>query len=99
MEVRLLHAAILERHLAVQSAADSEDDPALDLRLHGVRVHDGAAVDCADDAAHAYLARTRHLDFGDLGQIAAPTTVEERDAAPEAGRQSLAPTGCPCREI
>src|ERR1700737_733278 len=34
MEVRLLHAPVLERHLAVQGAADSEDDAALDLRFH-----------------------------------------------------------------
>src|SRR5260370_29094856 len=29
VEVRLLHPAVLERHLAVQGAADSADDPAL----------------------------------------------------------------------
>src|SRR5229473_423295 len=44
MKVRLLHPAVLERHLAVQGAADSEDDSTLGLRFHRVRVHDSAAV-------------------------------------------------------
>src|SRR6266851_3909431 len=47
MEVGLLHPAVLERHFAVEGAADSEDDAALDLRFHGVRVHDDATVDGA----------------------------------------------------
>src|SRR5712691_1553409 len=38
MEVGLLHPAVLERHLAPQGAADPENDPALDLRFHRVRV-------------------------------------------------------------
>src|SRR5258708_13862307 len=47
MEVRLLHPAVPERHLAVEGAADAEDDPTLDLRLHGAGVHDCAALDPA----------------------------------------------------
>src|SRR5262252_828829 len=39
VEVRLFHAAVLERHFAPQGAADSEDDPAFDLRFDRVRVH------------------------------------------------------------
>src|SRR5438874_9009849 len=99
VEVRLLHPAVLDRHLTVQGAADSEDDAALDLRFHGVRVHDGAAVHRADDPVHAHLARLRHRHLGDLGQIAAPTAVEERDTAATAGRQRLAPTGRLRRDI
>src|SRR5499425_2156585 len=34
MEVGLLDPAVLERHAPPQGAADSEDDPALDLGLH-----------------------------------------------------------------
>src|SRR5262249_56212670 len=49
MEVGLLDPAVLERHAAPQGAADSEDDPALDLRLYRVRVYDRPAIDCADD--------------------------------------------------
>src|SRR5215831_4548549 len=45
MEVRLLDAAVLERHAAPQGAADSKDYSALDLGLHGVRVHDAPAID------------------------------------------------------
>src|SRR5262245_50099660 len=43
MEVGLLDPAVLERHAAPQGAADSEDYPALDLGLHGVRVQIGRA--------------------------------------------------------
>src|SRR5262249_6237599 len=57
MEVGLLDPAVLERHAAPQRAADSEDYPALDLGLHGVRVHDRPAIDCADDPVDADLAR------------------------------------------
>src|ERR1700687_4642399 len=92
VKVRLLHPAVLERDLAIEGAADSEDDSALDLRFHGLRVPHAAAVDCADDAVHAPLAGLRHLDLRDLRQVAVPTAVEERNAAGAAGRQRLAPT-------
>src|SRR5262245_60142201 len=60
MEVGLLDPAVLERHASPQGAADSEDYPALDLGLHGVRVDDRPAIDCADDPVDGGLARLRH---------------------------------------
>src|SRR5262245_20904134 len=60
MEVGLFDPAVLERHATPQGAADSEDYPALDLGLHGVRVHDRPAIDCADEPVDGGLARLRH---------------------------------------
>src|SRR5713226_4304363 len=86
VEVRLLHASVLERHLAVEGSADSEDDPTLDLRFHGVGVHNRAAVDRADHPVHAHFARLRHRYLGDLGDVGIPApAVHERDATPAAG--------------
>src|SRR6266516_5672938 len=48
VEIGLLDPAILECDLAPQRAADAEIDAALDLCLHGVRVHHGAAVERDD---------------------------------------------------
>src|SRR5215470_3306785 len=69
MEVGLLDPAVLERHAAPQSAANSEDYAALDLGLHRVRVHGRPAIDCADDPVD--LARLRYRDLGHLRQITA----------------------------
>src|SRR2546427_1245778 len=66
VEVGLLHPAVLQGHLAPQRAADSEDDPAFDLRFHDVRVHHGATIDRADDPVHAHLTRLRDGNLGDL---------------------------------
>src|SRR5262245_63994792 len=93
MEVGLLDPAVLERHAAPQGAADSEDYPALDLGLHGVRVHDRTAIDCADDPVDADLARLRHRDLGHLRQITAPFAEKHRDPAAPAFGQRLSPSG------
>src|SRR6516165_11778885 len=67
--------------------------PALDLGLHGVRVHDRPAIDCADDPVDADLARLRHRDLGHLRQITAPFAEKHRDAAAPAFGQRLSPSG------
>src|SRR5712692_3582633 len=85
VEVGLLDPPILERDLAPQRRADAEIDAALDLCLHDVGVDHGAAVDRADDSVYAHLACVRHLDFGDLRQIAAPLAVEQRHPAAARG--------------
>ena len=53
MVIRLHDAAILQGDLAMERRRNPEDDGALDLRLHRVRVDDDAAIDRADDAADA----------------------------------------------
>src|SRR5215469_585514 len=95
MEVGLLDPAVLERHAAPQSAADSEDYPALDLGLHSVRVHDSPAIDRADDPVDADLARLRHRNLGHLRQITAPLAEKHRDATAPAFGQRLSPSGRP----
>src|SRR5262245_5431570 len=81
VHVGLVDTAVLERHAAPEGAADSEDDPSLDLGLHRVGIHHRPAIDRADDSVHADLARLRHRNFGDLSEIAVPGAVEDRDPA------------------
>ena len=76
----LLDPAVLDRDFAPQGARDPEDDAALHLGLHDVRVHDGAAVHGAHHPPHTHVALLRYRDFGDLGDIAAEG-MQQRDPA------------------
>jgi hypothetical protein len=50
VEIGLLDTAALQRDLAIERRRDAENDRALDLRLDGVGIDNGAAIDRADDA-------------------------------------------------
>src|SRR5207245_375965 len=99
VEIGLLDPAILERDLAPQRTTDAEHHPTLDLRLHDVRLHDGAAVDRAPDPLHAHVARVRDGNLGDLGHIGIPPTVHQRNAATAAGGERPVPPGRLRREV
>src|SRR6266849_1768727 len=92
VEVVLFHAAVLECDLAPQRRADPEDDPALDLRLDGVRVHDRPAVDRRHHALDPHDAGLRDADLGDLGDVA-PKGVQQGYATRAPGRQRATPSG------
>src|SRR5215211_951021 len=63
IEVGLLDAAVFQRDLPVERRRDAEVDRALDLRLDGIGIDDGAAIDRADDALHSNRSVLRHLDL------------------------------------
>ena len=92
IEVGLLDTAVLQRDLAIERGRDAEDDRALDLRLDGVGIDDGAAIDRADDAPDTNGAILRHLDLGNLRHVGR----RRRTAARRRGRpfgQGLPPAG------
>ena len=61
IEVGLLDAAVLERDLAIERSRDAENNRALDLRLDGIGIDDGAAIDRADDAPDTNRTVLRNL--------------------------------------
>ena len=56
VEVRLHDAAVAQPDAFVERGAEAHQDPALDLRVHEIRVHDGAAVERARDPSDAQAA-------------------------------------------
>src|SRR6516162_7295622 len=92
VEVGLLDAAVLQGDFAMERRRDAEDDRALDLRLDGVGVDDGAAIDCADDAPYPHRSVLRHLNLCDVSHIGREYVLE-RDASADPFRRWLAPAG------
>src|SRR2546430_420304 len=90
VEVRLLHAAVLERDLAVQRRGEAVYDRALDLALDDVRVHRHAAIHRGDDPVHLRRAVRTDRDLRDLRAPAAEGKYH-RDAAVNPGGKRLAP--------
>jgi len=76
IEVGLLDTAVFQRNLAMKGRGGAEDNSALDLRLHCVRINDGAAIYRTDHAANADIALLRHFDLGNLRQVAAKRELE-----------------------
>ena len=89
MEVRLLHAALVERDL-IEQAGHRVDGAAFHLGPDLIGIDRDAAVDRADELVDAELAVGRHRHLGDVGGVAA---VGERhgDAAGAPGRQRRPP--------
>jgi hypothetical protein len=65
----LLDAATLQRNLAMERGGDAKDYSALDLRLNGVGVDDGAAIDRADNPPDTDRPVVRHFDFSNGRQV------------------------------
>ena len=63
VEIGLLDTAVLQRDLTIECRRDAEDDGALDLRLDGIGIDDGAAIDRADDAPDANRSVSRGNSF------------------------------------
>src|SRR5437867_3940118 len=63
MKVSLLHTAVFETDLAVESRSESENRAALQLRLNSVWIHNRSAVDGGDDAMYSHFA-VLHRHFG-----------------------------------
>src|SRR5262245_43534243 len=92
IEVGLLDTAVFQRDLAVERRRDAEDDPALDLRLHGIGIDHSAAIDRADDAPDANRSVLRHFDFGNVRHVGGEDELQG-DAAADPFRQRLSPAG------
>ena len=92
VEVCLLHTSVLEGDLAMERRRDAEDDPALDLRPHGIGIDHGAAIDRADDAPDMHASVLRYFDFGDVRHIGRENELEG-DAAADPFGQWLSPAG------
>ena len=90
VEVVLLHATVLDSDFAPQGGRHAEDDAALHLRFHDLRIDDGAAVDRAHHAGDAHLPLPRHRHLGDLRDVAAEC-MQQRDPAPGSWRERLSP--------
>jgi hypothetical protein len=71
VEVALLDTPVLQRDLAIEGSGGAEDDAALELRLHGVGIDNGAAIHRADHASNADATFFRHFDLGNLREVAA----------------------------
>src|SRR5215472_7955969 len=82
----------LRGDLAIERRRDAEDDRALDLRPDGIGVDDSAAIDRADDPAHAHRAVLPHLNFGNTGHVSREDELQG-NAATGSFRQGLAPAG------
>src|SRR4051812_29780682 len=77
---------------------DAEDDRALDLCLHRIGIYDGAAIHRADNATDTNRAVLRHLDFGNLSDIA-PEDELDGDSTTDPVRHRLSPTRLFRREL
>ena len=86
MKIALLDAAILDRDLAEQRGADSENGRALELRLYRIRVHDHPTIHGAHDSLHGDTAGRSDRDLGDLGDVASEG-VQQRNPAAASRRQ------------
>jgi hypothetical protein len=64
-----IRAAILQRYFPIQRCRYAEHDRAFDLRPHGIRADDRAAINGADDPPDTNLASLRNFDLGDLGHV------------------------------
>jgi hypothetical protein len=60
---------VFEGDFAIKPRRNAEDDRALDLRLDGIGIDDGAAIDRADDSADSNRAIPRHFNFRNLCHI------------------------------
>src|SRR2546428_309717 len=98
VEIALLDATALQRDLSAERRGEAEDDRALDLRPDGIGIDDGAAIDRADHAPDANRSVLRHLDFGNLRQIAREDELDG-DAAADAFGQGLSPAGLLRRKL
>src|SRR5439155_18665793 len=92
VEVVLLDAPVLDGDLAPQRGGDPEDDPALHLGLHDVRVHDRTAIHGTHYPPDPHVALLRHDDVRDLGDMAAEG-MQQRNPASTARRYRATPAG------
>src|SRR6266851_309215 len=92
IEVGLLDTSVFEGDLAIERRRDAEDNRALDLRLNGVGIDDGAAIDRADDAPDTNRSVPRYFDFGNLRHIGREDELDG-NAAADPLRQLLSPAG------
>ena len=90
MEVRLLHAPLVERDLAVERGRERVDGAAFHLGAHLVRVHGDAAVDRTYEAVHPNATVGRHGDLGHVRRVGA-VGERHRDATRAARGQRRAP--------
>src|SRR5580658_7044756 len=92
IEITLLNATLVDCDLAIQSCAESEDEAALYLCRNRIGIDGDPTVHGADHASHLDLAIEINFGLGDRREIAAEHILY-RDAAPDAWREGLAPTG------
>src|SRR6266550_3730324 len=92
VEVVLLDATVLDRDLAPQDARDPEDDAALHLRLHDVRVHDGAAVHDPPHPARSAASSSTALARGEPSSSARRYSNASRLAAAASSSMKLSTT-------
>src|SRR5262245_10463316 len=86
VEIRLLHAAFLDRDLAPQRGCQAEDQPALELGHDGVGIDGNPGIHRAVDAAQMYATDIIDLGFDYGGNEAAEGRLHAY-AASDPGRQ------------
>src|SRR5687768_2987968 len=90
VEVPLLHAALVDRDLAIQRRSEPGHDRAAHLRFHYPRMDYLPTVRGAGDLVHAHFAiLDRHFRY--LGDET-PLVLHDRDPASASRRQWLSPT-------
>ena len=92
MEVRLLHASVLDGDLAVQRRGKPEHDRAFGLQFDGQRVDHMAGIDRRYHPVHPHLAVGADRGVDDLRTNAALRIVK-RHAAKGSRRERCAPSG------
>src|SRR5262245_9002311 len=84
IEIALFDTPVFQRDFAIERGSGAEDDSALQLRLHSVRIDHSAAIDRADHTADANgtvfgnfdLSYMRHVAAkGELQRYATPTSL------------------------
>jgi hypothetical protein len=76
--VGILDTAVLQGDLAIERGRDAEDDCALNLRLDGIRIDDGAAIDREDDPPDTNHSVPQHFDLSDVREIGPKDELRQR---------------------
>ncbi len=92
VEVALPHAPVGEGDAGEQGRGQAEDQPALDLLLHGAGIGGDPAVDRRHDAAQVDVAGVGHARLDHGGDVAAERLLHDH-SAPSAIGQARAPAG------
>src|SRR6266436_320171 len=90
VEIRLLHAASIDRDRVMQSGRESVDSRALDLRANAFRIDRPAAIHGVNDTLHLHGA-VFHTDFDDSSGVTLKGIVSG-DAARNSLWERLAPS-------
>src|ERR1700735_3986152 len=98
VKITLLHAALLDADVAVQSRGQSEYHATLQLRDHSIRIYHDPGIHCHDDSLQAHRAVLVPLRLRNRCDETAERHLDP-DAASCTSRQGSAPSGLFSRKI